>query len=66
MPITQKLNSAISQRPYSEKKELIIQNSMYKSARNFVDEFKDWTPKTIEQRANELAQWSVKRWEFYV
>ena len=57
------MNTSVSNKPYSEKKERYRKDSMFKSARVFADKIADWTPERLEKRAVELADWAVKRWQ---
>lgn len=63
IPLSQKMNTSVSNKQYSEKRERYRKDSMFKSARTFADKIADWTPERLEKRAVELADWAVKRWQ---
>jgi hypothetical protein len=62
LPLSKEMNSGLSNKPYSDKRERYRKDSMFKSARAFADNIADWTPERIEKRGLELAAWAVKRW----
>jgi hypothetical protein len=62
LALSKEMNSGLSNKPYSDKRERYRKDSMFKSARGFADKFADWTPEKIERRGLDLADWAVKRW----
>lgn len=64
VPVTSALNLTLSRKKFSEKKLLIEENSMFKSARQLTKGYSVWTPETIVERSTMLGKWAVKRWSF--
>lgn len=64
VPVTSTLNSTLRQKKFSEKKKLINENSMFKSARELTKGYSVWTPETIVERSTMLGKWAVDRWSF--
>jgi hypothetical protein len=62
IPLSQVMNSSVSNKQYSEKRERYRKDSMFKSARAFADKLAEWTPERLEKRGIELADWAVRRW----
>lgn len=62
IPLSSKMNQELSNGPYSKKREVIIEDSMFKSARKFAEDNEDWTPVKLTKRAEVLSSWAIKRW----
>ena len=62
--LTQSLNSTVSNKNFKDKKDNIAPNAISKSARIFFEEYTDWTPSLLEDRAEKLGTWAVTRWSY--
>ena len=36
---------------------------MFKSARHFANKYEEWTPETIKNRGEKIAEWALERWK---
>jgi uncharacterized protein with ParB-like and HNH nuclease domain len=64
LPLSQPMNQGLGNGPYSSKRPIYLDDSYFKAAREFAKENVEWTPKTLESRAEMLAKWVVERWPF--
>lgn len=62
IPLSEEMNKSLSNKPYSEKRKTYLDDSMFKTARQFAKSNKDWTPELIQMRGKALAKWAIKRW----
>jgi hypothetical protein len=62
VPLTEEMNQTLSNGAYSGKKDVIVNDSMYKSAREFAANYGEWTAETLLARSEVLAKWVVERW----
>ena len=62
IPLSEKMNIEVSNKPFKNKKIKFVNDSMFKSARTFAKIYTEWNPKNLAQRADILAEWAVKRW----
>jgi Protein of unknown function (DUF1524) len=64
LPLTQKMNQELSNGPYNLKRPTYQEDSCFKATRKFADEYAVWTPETLAERNQELANWAISRWRF--
>lgn len=64
IPLSPRMNRSLSNKAFKEKRKEFEKNSKYKSAREFPDSYKEWTPEALKQRAKQLAKWAVQRWKY--
>ncbi len=64
IPLSEKMNTSLSNKPYDAKRATYLEDAMYKSARKLAQANKTWAPETIEKRGRKIARWAVKRWPF--
>jgi hypothetical protein len=64
VPLSSPLNKEVRQKPYSEKKILYSADSMYATPRELAKQYSIWNPVNLEKRANQLANWAIKRWPY--
>ena len=62
LPLSAKMNRELSNKSFDKKRPKFIEDSMFKSTRDFAKKFSTWTPKDIEQRSQGLYEWALKRW----
>lgn len=62
IPLSSEMNVSLSNKSYKQKRETYLKDSMYKSAREFANRYKEWTPQVLEKRSKELSDWAVSRW----
>lgn len=61
IPLTSEMNQERSQKGFSSKREAFAK-SKFASARKLAEEYGDWTPDTLEERAKSLRAWAIRRW----
>ena len=64
LPLTQRMNQELSNGPYQLKRKTYQQDSCFKAARKFADDYFIWDPEALDRRSEELAEWAVLRWRF--
>jgi hypothetical protein len=62
--LTSPLNATLSNRPYSEKRPIYIEDAGFKATREFGRTFETWTPEDLRRRGDVMAAWAVKRWPY--
>lgn len=62
IPLSEKMNTALSNKSYSDKRNKYLKDSMFKSARVFAERWDNWTPDVLEKRAKGLSAWASSRW----
>ncbi len=63
VPLTQELNSSLSNQAYSDKASRFRSESMFKTPRLLAAEFPDiWDPDAIEARSEQIANQALQRW----
>jgi hypothetical protein len=63
IPLSSEMNSSLRNSDYATKAARYASDSMFKSARELAKSYKEWTPASIDARANHLAEWAVGRWK---
>jgi hypothetical protein len=56
------MNAALGNRPFAQKKRSYLEDSMFKSSRQFARNVQKWTPKELHARGAALAEWALRRW----
>lgn len=64
IPLSERMNKSLSNRAYKEKRKKYLKDSMFKSAREFAQRHRQWTPGALEKRSRELSTWASKRWPY--
>lgn len=64
LPLSKEMNAELSNKEYKQKREAYHDDSMFKSARDFAERYRSWTPDDVKKRASELADWAVERWPY--
>lgn len=64
IPLSAPLNESLQRGPYEAKKKRYKNESMFVTPRAVADEWKDWTPESVRERGEVLADWAVKRWPY--
>lgn len=62
LPLSMEMNRALSNGPYSRKRQVYADDSGFKAARKFAEKYSEWGPVALEERSGELADWVVSRW----
>lgn len=62
VPLSQKANSTKSTMSWSDARELLRRDTIYKSTRSVYEDYSIWGPNEVEVRNNALADWALKRW----
>lgn len=61
IPLTPRMNDDAGQEPYTLKKQEYSQ-SVFVSARVIAEEYSNWTPIEVANRANTIVRWALVRW----
>lgn len=61
IPITRRMNPACGQDPFDLKRQE-YSHSIYASTRKLADDFNNWSPTELHQRADVLVEWALTRW----
>lgn len=62
LPLSSSMNSALGNRAYSLKRSKYMDDSVFKSAREFAKSHQEWTPELLAERGVDLALWACQRW----
>ena len=62
IPLSLPMNSSLQADPYSQKRPRYRNESMFITPRDLADRWEDWTPNSIEERAQNLTDWAITRW----
>ena len=62
LPLSQEMNQSLGNGPYSQKRQMYADDSGFKAARKFAEEYSVWTPQELEGRSEKLASWAIDRW----
>ncbi|WP_308911501.1 DUF262 domain-containing protein [Pseudokordiimonas caeni] len=62
IPLSGPLNSSLQAGPYTGKQPRYRLESMFVSARNLADRWDNWSPESVAERSEMLANWAVERW----
>jgi hypothetical protein len=63
LPLSQQMNQSLSNGPYDEKRPIYREDSAFKAARKFAEEYREWTPNELIARSEAMATWAVNRWK---
>jgi hypothetical protein len=63
IPLSRAMNQNLGNKAYDSKRPHYSNDSMFKSAREFAQNYNSWTPSTIERRGKALSDWAVTRWQ---
>ncbi len=63
IPLTQEMNQSLSQSSFEIKSKEFENNSVFKSARILINEFKKWDKEEILKRSDNIAEWAINRWK---
>jgi hypothetical protein len=64
LPATKEMNIGVSNKAYEVKRKSYEADSVFKSTRKFAQTTRDWTPKALHKRSEELASWALNRWPY--
>ena len=64
LPLSGAINSSIQNDEYKDKRIRYLNDSALKAPREFAKKYNKWTPIEFKRRANDLADWAVKRWPY--
>lgn len=64
LPLSSPMNSSLQNAGYAIKRGEYSKNSMFKTTREFADNYDIWNFETISKRASELSDWAVSRWPY--
>lgn len=62
VPLSSRANSTKSTMNWADARDLLRQDTIFKSTRVIYDEEESWTPDTVRKRNKLLADWAVDRW----
>lgn len=62
LPLSQEMNQGLGNGPYPSKRRVYREDSGFKSARRFAEDYQSWTPNELEARSLTLAEWAIGRW----
>lgn len=60
--LSEPMNAAVSNGPYRIKREKFSAESRFRITRELASTHESWTPVTIKQRGEEIAEWALLRW----
>jgi Protein of unknown function DUF262/Protein of unknown function (DUF1524) len=60
--LSKPMNQGLGNDSYEEKRKAYLEDSAFKSAREFAKRNLKWTPVELENRGFDMADWIVKRW----
>jgi hypothetical protein len=63
IPLTQEMNQSLSQSSFEIKSKEFENNSVFKSARILINEYKKWDKEEILKRSDNIAEWAINRWK---
>lgn len=64
IPLSGALNESLQRGPFEAKRNRYQKESMFVTPRAVADKWDDWTPESIRERGEELADWAVQRWPY--
>lgn len=62
VPMSRPFNAQKGQKSWSEVRSLLRTETIYKTPRRLAEEVEIWNEQAISDRADQLADWAVKRW----
>lgn len=62
LPLSSEMNQTLSNKPYNIKRKRFREDSMFKSTRQFAEQYATWTPDDLRDRGIILANWAAERW----
>jgi len=62
LPLSEVMNKSLSNKSYKNKRTKYLNDSMFKSTREFANRRNDWTPELLKKRSKELSEWATSRW----
>jgi hypothetical protein len=62
LPLSRQMNQGLGNCSYEQKREAYRDDSVFKAARRFAEDYTEWTPAMLETRSATLAEWAVQRW----
>jgi hypothetical protein len=62
LPLSREMNQSLGNGPYSAKRKVYRDDSGFKAARKFADEYSEWSPRQLQERSRKLASWVIERW----
>jgi hypothetical protein len=57
------MNQSLSQSSFEIKSKEFENNSVFKSARILINEYKKWDKEEILKRSDNIAEWAINRWK---
>lgn len=61
LPLSQEMNQTLGNGPYVQKRQIYRDDSGFKSARKFAEDYSAWTPQHLRDRSEALASWVVEQ-----
>ncbi len=65
VPLSKKANSTKNAKSWKDARNLLRQDTVYKTTMQIYEDHKEWGPEQIAARSKELAKWAIERWSFY-
>ena len=62
LPLSQPMNQGLGNTAYEVKRKKYLEDSVFKAAREFANEYLVWDPKGLDARSEVLATWVTTRW----
>jgi uncharacterized protein with ParB-like and HNH nuclease domain len=62
LPLSQEMNQTLGNGPYKQKRQVYCDDSGFKAARKFGEEYAEWTPQQLSARSEKLASWVLECW----
>lgn len=64
LPLSREMNQGLGNKPYHEKRPVYRNDSAFKAARKFAEDYSDWTPRLLHDRSVEMSEWAVQHWPY--
>jgi uncharacterized protein with ParB-like and HNH nuclease domain len=65
LPLSQEMNQSLGNGPFNQKRQIYRDDSGFKAARKFAEDYSEWTPKQLRDRSDTLSSWVLERWPDY-
>lgn len=62
VPLSPGMNRSLGNQDYEKKRASYSDDSMYRTARKFAQDYEKWTVENLEIRAGQLSDWALRAW----
>jgi len=64
IPLSGELNVSVSNQPYEQKRKRYAEDSMFKTARRFAQDFDTWNVENVAKRSQQVVELATQRWRY--